>query len=134
MEEPMHLYELPYVIDGVLGEDEIADLVERVSAYITGNGGEIVEVDEWGMRRLAYPIKKRKSGYYVVVYFRAPGSLIAKLERAMKLNDRLLRYLTLRYDAKMERHYEKDVRRRAQAAAEAAEAPEAPEAEEPAEA
>ncbi len=116
MSEAKNFYELTYIINAALSDDQIKEVIRRVNQYIEEHGGEIVEVDEWGTRRLAYPIQKRRNGYYVNMYFRAPGSLIAALERFLEIDEQVLRYLTLRMDAKMLRHYE----RRKQQAAEAA--------------
>jgi len=120
-------YELTYVISGVVKQNQIDDIVRSITQYVEGNGGEIIEVDEWGNQRLAYEIDKKRSGYYVNMYFRSPGDLIPKVERQMQINDDILRYLSLRMDAKMIRHYEKQKKRAArraeeEAAAEAAEA------------
>lgn len=118
MADQKHQYELTYIISGVLKNKDIEDIVRRVNNFIDENGGDIVEVDEWGSQRLAYEIDKKRSGHYVNMYFTAPGALIAKLERAMEIEDNILRYLTLRMDAKMKRHYEHQKRRRAEAAEE----------------
>jgi small subunit ribosomal protein S6 len=99
-------YELTYIVNAVQNEDQIKDTVRRVNKLIEENGGEVVEIDEWGNRRLAYLINKKRTGYYVNMYFRAPGELVARLERAMEIDDDVLRYLTLRMDAKMLRHRE----------------------------
>lgn len=99
-------YELTYVINGVLNDDQIRGLVNRVRKFIEENGGEIIEVDEWGTRRLAYPINKKRNGYYVNLFFKSEGDLIGRLERALGIEDDILRYLTLKMDAKMLRHYE----------------------------
>ena len=106
MATPAHTYELTYIINGVLNDEQIKGLVNRINKYIDENGGEIIDSDEWGTRRLAYPINKKRNGYYVNLYFRAEGELIARLERALEIEDDILRYLTLRMDAKMLRHYE----------------------------
>lgn len=99
-------YELTYVINGVLNDDQIRGLVNRVRKFIEENDGEIIEVDEWGTRRLAYPINKKRNGYYVNLFFKSEGDLIGRLERALGIEDDILRYLTLKMDAKMLRHYE----------------------------
>ena len=112
-------YELMYVVNTVLNDDQIKDIVERVTAFIREHGADVVEVDEWGSRRLAYPIEKKRNGHYVVVYFRSAGDFIARLERALKINDDILRHMVLRYDAKMERHYDRQRRDRKEQAAEA---------------
>ncbi len=116
-------YELTYIVNGVLNDDQIRGLVNRVRKFIEENGGEIIEVDEWGTRRLAYPINKKRNGYYVNLYFKADGGLIGRLERALEIEDDILRYLTLKMDSKMLQHYERvkaeGVRRAAEAAARA---------------
>lgn len=99
-------FELTYILNPVLEEDKFSELVSTVNSLIESNDGEIVEVDEWGTRKLAYDIDKKGSGYYVNMYFKAPGSAIEVIERNMRINDDILRYLTLKYDAKMLRHYE----------------------------
>jgi len=130
MATKQNTYELSYIVNSVISDEQVKDLVSRVTAYISEAGGEIIEVDEWGARRLAYPIQKKRNGYYVNMYFRSSGTLIPRMERAMEIDDNILRYLTLRMDAKMIRHYEESITQRAQAAAEAeAEAKAEPKAE-----
>jgi len=107
MSAAKNTYELTYIVNAVISDDQIKDLVNRVSSYISESGGEIIEIDEWGSRRLAFPIQKKRNGHYVNMYFRASGAVIARLERALEIDDNILRYLTLRMDAKMLRHYEK---------------------------
>jgi small subunit ribosomal protein S6 len=98
----------------------VDDIVRKVNHLVESNGGDVLEVDEWGNQRLAYEIDRKRSGYYVNMYFKAPGSLIERLERELKINDDVLRFLTLRMDAKMKRHYEKRKEREAQQQAEEA--------------
>lgn len=114
--EDMNQYELTYIISGVLKQNETEKTVNRVTNFIEENGGDIIEVDEWGNQRLAYEIDRKRSGHYVNMYFKAPGPLVPKLERAMTIEDNILRYLTLRMDAKMQRHYEEQQRAKAQPA------------------
>lgn len=111
-------YELTYVISGVVQQNQVDDIVRKVNHLVESNGGDVLEVDEWGNQRLAYEIDRKRSGYYVNMYFQAPGSLINRLERELQINDDVLRYLTLRMDAKMKRHYEKRKKQEAQAEAE----------------
>ncbi|QXD14481.1 30S ribosomal protein S6 [Rhodocaloribacter litoris] len=108
-------YELTYIINAAISDDQIKQLVQRVNKYIEEHGGKILEVDEWGNRRLAYPINKKRNGYYVNLYFEAEGDLIGRLERALEIDDNILRYLTLRMDARMLRHYEARKKAAAQA-------------------
>lgn len=121
MAERLNTYEFTYIVNAVLSDEQIKDVVARVSGFVTENGGEILEVDEWGSQRLAYPISKKRNGYYVNMYFKAAGDVIQKLERALEINDSILRYLTLRMDAKMLRHFESRKDRAAAAATAAAE-------------
>jgi small subunit ribosomal protein S6 len=92
----------------------VDDIVRKVNHFVESNGGDVLEVDEWGNQRLAYEIDRKRSGYYVNMYFQAPGPLIQRLENELEVNDDVLRYLTLRMDEKMKRHYEKRKERRAQ--------------------
>lgn len=99
-------YELTYIINPVLDEEKFKEIVDYVNELITSNGGEIDEVDEWGLRSFAYDIDGKSNGYYVNMYFDAPADLIDKAERNMRIHDDILRFLTLKYDAKMKRHLE----------------------------
>jgi len=118
MADNKYQYELTYVISGVVQQNQVDDIVRKVNHLVENNGGDVLEVDEWGNQRLAYEIDRKRSGYYVNMYFKAPGTLIQRLERELQINDDVLRYLTLRMDAKMKRHYEKRKQREAQADAE----------------
>jgi small subunit ribosomal protein S6 len=99
-------YELTYILNPVLEDDQYEEIVEKFTEFIRDNGGEIDEVDEWGIRKFEYEMDGKSSGYYVNAYFTAPGELIEKLERALRIDDQVMRYLTLKYDAKMMRHRE----------------------------
>lgn len=99
-------YELTYIINPVLEDDQYEEIVNKVNTFIRDNGGEIDEVDEWGIRKFEFEMDNKTSGYYVNMYFNAPGALIEKLERSLRIDDHVMRYLTLKYDAKMLRHRE----------------------------
>ena len=117
-------YELSYIVNSVISDEQVKNLVSRVTTYVSETGAEILEVDEWGARRLSYPIQKKRNGYYVNMYFRSSGTIITRLERALEINDNILRYMTLRMDAKMIRHYEESRVRRVEEAAAAEAEPE----------
>jgi small subunit ribosomal protein S6 len=106
MAEQANTYELTYIVNGVLSDNQTKDVVSRISKYIEEHGGSIVEVDEWGTRRLTYPIRKKRNGYYVNMYFQASGDIITRMERSLEIDDDVLRYLTLKLDPKMLRHYD----------------------------
>jgi small subunit ribosomal protein S6 len=87
-------YEVVYIFDSAVPEEKVDEMVERFHGLVPVNGGgEITAVDKWGKRQLAYPIEKRTSGYYVVVQFRTGIEVLPEFERALKLDDDLLRYL-----------------------------------------
>ena len=92
----MNKYECLYVIDAELSEEEIRSEIEKFSQIVTDNGGEIEKVDEWGKRRLAYPINYKTEGYYVLLQFAAPGQVPAELQRNMKNDERIMRYVVER--------------------------------------
>jgi len=123
------LYETTYIVNAALEDAEVDGVETRVSEYIKENGGTIVELNKWGRRRLAYPIKKKFNGYYVYCAFEAPALSIPLLERFFILEDNVLRHLTVQLDPKL-REFRK-VRAEAQAirAAQLAESGQPPERE-----
>ncbi|MDD7401081.1 MAG: 30S ribosomal protein S6 [Eubacteriales bacterium] len=85
-------YELLYVLNPTLGEEGLAAMDERIQGLISANG-EIKDVDVWGVRRLAYEIQDLNEGYYVVLHFTAEADFPVELERQLKINDKVLRFL-----------------------------------------
>ncbi len=98
----MNRYELTYIIDAALEETARKELVEKVSALIAANGGEVEKVDEtfWGKRRLAYAINYKTEGWYVLVTMKAPAELPRELERNLQINENVLRYLVVKLEEK----------------------------------
>lgn len=96
----MTKYELMYIIDVALEEAPRNELIERISTLITGNGGEVEKIDEWGKRRLAYPINYKNEGYYVLVNFSASSELPREIERVLQISEDILRYLIVRLEQK----------------------------------
>ena len=93
----MNRYELTYIIDTALEETARKELIEKVSALIAANGGEVDKVDEtWGKRRLAYAINYKTEGWYVLVTFKAPAELPRELERNLEIYDSVIRYLVVK--------------------------------------
>ncbi len=91
-------YESVIIINAALEDDQVEATISRMQETITTHGGELIEVDKWGRKRLAYPIKKAKSGYYVVLRFSATTDLVATLERNYRLDENIIRYLTIQLD------------------------------------
>ncbi len=95
----MRDYELLFVLDPTLEEDKKAALIETVKSVIA-NDGEVGEVDVWGERRLAYPINKKNTGYYVVMPFKANAELPKELDRRLRINENVMRHIIVSQDEK----------------------------------
>jgi len=74
------------------------ETVTRFRDFITENGGEIVHEESWGLRKLAYPIQKKTTGFYHLIEFKAEGALIDKLETQYRRDERIIRFITVRMD------------------------------------
>jgi len=93
-----NVYESAVLINATLDDEQIQSHISRIKDAITSNNGEIKEIEDWGRKRLAYPINKNKIGYYVFYRYEAENTTVAKLERMFNLDEQLLRYLTLKLD------------------------------------
>jgi len=91
----MRVYESAILINAALDDEAIKNLIERIKETITTSGGEILEIDDWGRKRLAYQVKKSKIGYYVIFRFNSLPDIVPKLERYYQLDETILRYLTI---------------------------------------
>ena len=92
----MRDYEIVYIFAPSLEEAQVNEKLERFHGLLTGtHGGEITATDQWGRRQLAYEIENQTSGFYVVEHFRAPSEALPEFERALKLDDGVLRYLVV---------------------------------------
>jgi len=89
----MRLYEVVYILDPALDQAAVTAKLEKFHALATAQGGEVVAVDHWGNRQLAYPVKKKSSGYYVVAQFRSGGEVLPEFERLLRLDGEVIRYL-----------------------------------------
>jgi small subunit ribosomal protein S6 len=89
----MRLYEVVYILDPALLEDAVTGKLAKFHGLATAQGGEVTAVDHWGVRQLAYPIKKLGSGYYVVAQFTAAPDALPEFERLLKLDEEVIRYL-----------------------------------------
>jgi len=86
-------YELMYVVRPDLDEDGLRMAQEAVQGLVEGQGGEVVNTTPWGKRRLAYEIAGLRDGHYVIVEFRGDGSKVKELERALRINDQVIRHM-----------------------------------------
>lgn len=93
-------YETIFILDSAAEEDKIESQIQKYVNFITKNNSEVVNIDRWGRRKFAYPIKKKHTGYYVSIEFTSGPGIITKLDRNYHLDDNVLRYLTVSYDKK----------------------------------
>lgn len=94
----MKIYESGIILDPQLEESHFDKQIEQVESFINSNGGKVLEVNRWGMRRLAYEIDKKQQGYYVFFVFEGDGSVPQKLEKSYVLNESIMRFMTVLAD------------------------------------
>ncbi|MBR0218236.1 MAG: 30S ribosomal protein S6 [Clostridia bacterium] len=128
----MNKYEVVYIIDPAVEDEARKTLIAKFNDLITGNGGSVDKVEEWGKRRLAYAIDYKTEGYYVLVNFQAEADLPKELERNLQISDSVIRYQVIKLIERKVGIKPRAVRPAPAAAAPAAEAP-AAEAEAPVE-
>lgn len=98
----MNCYETLFVVKPTLTEQEIASQVTKIKDVLVKEGAELIATDDMGMRKLAYTVDKQNRGYYTVLYYKADGSKIAEIERNLKINEDIIKFLTVKYGSKKE--------------------------------
>ncbi|TSA23792.1 MAG: 30S ribosomal protein S6 [Bacteroidetes bacterium] len=111
-------YETVFIMTPVLSDEQMKETVEKYQKFLQGKDAEIVFEDNWGLRKLAYPIQKKSTGFYHLIEFKADPSIIREWEVTFKRDERILRFLTVALDKHAIAYNEK---KRARAKAEAAE-------------
>jgi len=91
-------YETVFIATPVLSDVQIKEAVQKFKDIITENGGEIVNEEHWGLRKLAYPIQKKSTGFYQLFEFKAEPEMIEKLEIQYRRDERIIRFLTFKQD------------------------------------
>jgi small subunit ribosomal protein S6 len=94
----MNHYETIYIVNPTLDDDSLKEAIDKFSNLIKKLKGSIVKVNEWGKRKLAYEVKRFDKGHYVVLDFCALPKMVTELERNLKLDDRILKYITIKID------------------------------------
>lgn len=94
----MRQYETIFILDPDLSDEGRVPVFDRINAVIPEQGGTLLKVDEWGARRLAYAIKKKSRGYYVRVEYCGNGDVVNEMERFFRIDDRVLKYMTVLLD------------------------------------
>ena len=91
-------YETVFILTPVLSDAQMKEAVEKFSKVLTDNGAEIINTEEWGLRKLAYPINKKSTGFYALLEFNANPDVVKKIETAYRRDERVIRFLTFRQD------------------------------------
>ena len=98
----LNKYESIYIVKPTLEADAIKALVEKFNTLIETEGGKVSDVQEWGLRKLAYPINKIEQGYYILTNFEANPEFITELERVYKITDSVMKFITVRKEEEKE--------------------------------
>ena len=94
----MNHYETVFILNPVLSEDQIKEAVNKFATIITDKGGKFVNQEDWGLKKLAYPIQNKKSGFYHLFEYTVDGAAINPLEVEFRRDERVMRYLTVKLD------------------------------------
>ena len=108
-------YEVMYIVDPDTADEKIGKLNEAVDSLIKKQGGNVVRMDDIGRKRMAYQIQKKQEGYYVLFEIEGSGQEIAELERRMRVNDMIIRYITVRVDEERKAAEKRRAKREARA-------------------
>lgn len=92
-------YETLVLLSPELAEENRKEILDLLTGIVDREGGKMVETDDWGMRQLAYPVKKQSRGYYVRLVYDAPGALVAELERNIRITDGIFKFMTVKLAA-----------------------------------
>lgn len=116
-------YELGFILNPEVSEEEIRSVLDRIEQIVATYGGQTVKVNQWGRRRLAYPIERHRDGYYVFIDMILTPETVAEIERTLKVSEIVLRHMMKRRDPKaVQKEREERAEREARAAAAAAQA------------
>ena len=99
----MRIYEELFILKTGLPEEEVASIIEQISGVITSGGGTIEKNDNWGVRKLAYRVKKQVEGVYVLIQFTSGPTIVKEIERRLRVNDNVLKFITVRIDEKLKK-------------------------------
>lgn len=94
----MNSYETVFILTPVLSEEQAKEAVQKFESQISSLGGKIKHNESWGLKKLAYPIQKKSTGFYFLIEFESEGSVVADLELAFKRDERVMRFLTVKMD------------------------------------
>ncbi len=124
----MRTYEELFIVKPDATEEETDQVVEQVRSVIVSGGGAVDKLDKWGVRKLAYRVKKQHEGFYVLVQFSSSPEAVKEIERRLRVSDLVLKFLTVRIDEKLKRIEKRKKQREKRAARKPAPAGPAPQA------
>ena len=99
----MRIYEELFIVRPDATAEELDPLIEQVKGIVTATGGTLDKTEKWGVRRLAYRVMKQREGFYVLLQFTATAETVKEVERRLRVNDMVLKFITVRIDEKMKR-------------------------------
>ncbi|ALM22059.1 SSU ribosomal protein S6p [Nonlabens tegetincola] len=94
----MNQYETVFILNPVLSEDQVKEAVKKYEDFLTSRGAKMVSKEDWGLKKLAYPIQNKKSGFYSLFEFQVEGEVINDFEVEFRRDERVMRYLTVKLD------------------------------------
>ena len=94
----MNQYETVFIMNPVLSDEQVRETVEKFKGLLESRDGKVLQEENWGLRKLAYPIQHKRSGFYHLLEFQVPGEVIETMEVEMKRDERIMRFLTVRMD------------------------------------
>lgn len=94
----MNNYETVFIVTPVLSDQETKEVCDKFQGIITENGGQILNKEEWGLKKLAYPIQKKTTGFYFLIEYEGPGELVDILETRFRRDEKVIRFLTVKQD------------------------------------
>ena len=103
----MNCYETVFILTPVLSDDQMKEAVEKFKNVLVQNGAEIVNEEQWGLKKLAYPIQKKTTGFYCLLEFKGEPTIVKKLDIAFRRDERVIRFLTFRLDKYAQEYAEK---------------------------
>ena len=97
----MPIYESIFIINPNLSDEETANVIKKMQDVVTKQGGEMLKLEDWGKKKLAYEIKKQKRGHYAFFQFKAAPTAVSELERTYKLTDSVIKFLTVKLEKEL---------------------------------
>ena len=94
----MNHYETVFIMHPVLSDEQVRETVEKFTGLLEAKGAKVLQQENWGLKKLAYPIQHKRSGFYHLLEIEAPGEIIAPIELEMKRDERIMRFMVVRMD------------------------------------